>query len=790
MLIRTFLTLMLTTALVACGGGGSGTPSSDASATPARVEITTQAVLLTETGQTKALSARVLDSTGREITASVSWESTQPGQISVNSAGQVTALGDGGGGQITARVGELKSAPLMVFHSQVPAGTLLLTDAQIVGEPEETTPDATPSINNTYRVRLSGVAAPAVGQLVMNTEAKIVVGRVRAVSTDANGVHTVTLGLVPLREALPTLRIDETIDLSQAEVIIPDAVSAQFVVVRNGSSFSFSPKQLGAALPLARAQAAVAPRVQAQGATGTRSSGPLGVCKAAIDGASGAGSLPISILPSKPFRVDLTPSLETRFTPENGLERLVVHTVPTISAGLEVKALIAFEGKVTCELELFVFKLPVSGPLALFVGGLVPVGIGAELGGKLTFADMGIGASVSAKNTIDIGVVCEPGSACTSLAQAGPIETSFTPTLNGPGLSDFRFEPSLTVYGYAKASFGSLVFNSLRFDALALKMGPALKGNFAPRSLQMADATYKSDYQLAAIIKAGADTQFEGFLNLLGAAGVAETALLDTSIALATSPAGSVSADVASFHTGDTVNFTVRLDPASRNFLGINNVNEVLLVRNDFSKAIVARASVAANQSEVSLAFTAPDAGTASEFYAFVVTGLLATDSLALELGQVSSSRYSLVGAYSKEECVNDTRTGLVWEGKTATGVRAGSNLYTNYHSSFSGTQADMDAATNTHGYVKTVNALGTCGFNDWRLPTVDELETLLDTGAPSSPKIDVNWFPNTLSFAYWATSSGAETAIAPYIDFRLGTIRFTSTRFSPGHVRLVRASR
>jgi hypothetical protein len=309
----------------ACGGGGSAS-SAEAAAAPARVEITTKAVLLTETGQTKTLSARVLDSTGKEITATVDWESTQPGQISVNSAGQVTALGDGGSGQITARVGALKSAPLMVFHSKVPTGTLLLTDTQIVGEPVETSPNATPSMRNTYSVRLSGAAAPMVGQLVINTEAKIVVGRVQAVNTDASGVHTVTLGLVSMREALPTLNIDETISLSNSEVIIPDAVSAQFDVTRNGSSFTFTPKQLGKAQPLARAQAAV-PKAHALGATGTSASGPLGECKTAVDGASGAGSLPISVLPTNPFTVDINPSLQTKFTRANGLERLVVHSL-------------------------------------------------------------------------------------------------------------------------------------------------------------------------------------------------------------------------------------------------------------------------------------------------------------------------------------------------------------------------------------------------------------------------------------------------------------------------------
>ncbi|MCX8519911.1 MAG: hypothetical protein ORN28_00055, partial [Rhodoferax sp.] len=95
-------------------------------------------------------------------------------------------------------------------------------------------------------------------------------------------------------------------------------------------------------------------------------------------------------------------------------------------------------------------------------------------------------------------------------------------------------------------------------------------------------------------------------------------------------------------------------------------------------------------------------------------------------------TRYSLVanasgGTYDKTECVKDNKTGLVWEGKpAAVGTRAASNTYTNFDSTGttqkSGTtltQTDLDATTNSVGYVKTVNASpGLCGSMDWRLPT------------------------------------------------------------------------
>lgn len=107
---------------------------------------------------------------------------------------------------------------------------------------------------------------------------------------------------------------------------------------------------------------------------------------------------------------------------------------------------------------------------------------------------------------------------------------------------------------------------------------------------------------------------------------------------------------------------------------------------------------------------------------------------------------FSAVGSYANTECVKDNLTGLVWEGKTTTGDRASSNSYTNYGDSRS---ADASA------YVTTVNAAKLCGYSNWRLPTRDELQALLDYSVASpEPTVDAAWLPNTGASAYWTSSS------------------------------------
>ena len=116
--------------------------------------------------------------------------------------------------------------------------------------------------------------------------------------------------------------------------------------------------------------------------------------------------------------------------------------------------------------------------------------------------------------------------------------------------------------------------------------------------------------------------------------------------------------------------------------------------------------------------------------------------------------------------CVKDKRTGLTWEVKAADGgLRDMNKIYTNYDNVAQAqkkdgstyvnpTAAEIAAVTNTVGFVAAVNATSMCGYLDWRLPTIDELQGIADYGAgyPNLP-IDTNWFPNTLHKAFWSSS-------------------------------------
>jgi hypothetical protein len=97
--------------------------------------------------------------------------------------------------------------------------------------------------------------------------------------------------------------------------------------------------------------------------------------------------------------------------------------------------------------------------------------------------------------------------------------------------------------------------------------------------------------------------------------------------------------------------------------------------------------------------------------------------------------------------CLQDGVTGLVWENATTSGLTW--------------------AAAALH--VTTVNGAGLCGANDWRLPTPEELLSIVNHGA-TSPSIDAIAFPGTISGNYWTSMADQATPANVWVvDFALG---------------------
>jgi len=119
-----------------------------------------------------------------------------------------------------------------------------------------------------------------------------------------------------------------------------------------------------------------------------------------------------------------------------------------------------------------------------------------------------------------------------------------------------------------------------------------------------------------------------------------------------------------------------------------------------------------------------------------------------------------------------DNVTGLIWEVKTDDGsIHDKDNTYTWY---------------DTEDFINTLNADNFGGYSDWRMPTVEELSSLVNSGMYNDA-IDSMWFPYTMSSNWSSTTSASNTDLAWLVYFRLGHV-YGDNKSSSYYVRAVRA--
>ncbi|PIE55688.1 MAG: hypothetical protein CSA34_07885 [Desulfobulbus propionicus] len=145
---------------------------------------------------------------------------------------------------------------------------------------------------------------------------------------------------------------------------------------------------------------------------------------------------------------------------------------------------------------------------------------------------------------------------------------------------------------------------------------------------------------------------------------------------------------------------------------------------------------------------------------------------------------------------VRDNVTGLIWEVKEN---GDGTAEYSNPHDADNTyTWCDTNPDTNggdqgtcgdhdTEEFINALNSANFGGYNDWRLPTIKELATLVDY-AKYNPAIDTAFFPDTHSATYWsATTLALDTSFAWNVHFDYGYDGSLNKSYS-NHVRAVRA--
>ncbi|MDO9111584.1 MAG: DUF1566 domain-containing protein [Desulfatirhabdiaceae bacterium] len=169
------------------------------------------------------------------------------------------------------------------------------------------------------------------------------------------------------------------------------------------------------------------------------------------------------------------------------------------------------------------------------------------------------------------------------------------------------------------------------------------------------------------------------------------------------------------------------------------------------------------------VAWTAPD----NAFYCQADTDIIAPSYTKLDV-----SGNALSDSAASWSMVKDNVTGLIWEVKTnKNGVKNYSdphdadNTYSWYDrnpGSSGGYAGTPEKGKDTEAFINALNAAQFGGYSDWRLPTLQELNSIVnyDISSPG-PTINATYFPNTQSSFYWTSTP------SPGYDYRAWVVGF-----------------
>lgn len=165
---------------------------------------------------------------------------------------------------------------------------------------------------------------------------------------------------------------------------------------------------------------------------------------------------------------------------------------------------------------------------------------------------------------------------------------------------------------------------------------------------------------------------------------------------------------------------------------------------------------------------------------------------------KISNSGQALAENEAQWECVHDKSNNLTWEVKKNDGsIRDKDHSYSWLVKSSgqdrgvsNGGRCKGGVNCDTSSYTRAMNEQKLCGYSDWRLPTREELETLVEYNkAPNGVTIDSRFFPEAVPSWYWTASENPHSSdYAWYVLFQNG-VALNDLKERPKHIRLVRGN-
>ena len=755
----TSLWLILFTLMLLLGGcaqeaNDAGSGSEEKDTTIATIKITPGGLMFTNMNESQNLTATAYNAAGEALDVTdFTWETSKPDSVSVDASGTATAQTSLGSATITAHAAGVTSTPLLISIAQPVPGAALINDSQVVGDirPHDTSEPL--SLGSLYDVTLTGITPPGTGDILISTGEAPVAGRVVEVREE-NGQTIVTLEFVGLDELFTAFTINETLPMPAGDIEINPELEATYDITRNpDGSLTFTPRQ----------ELSV---IGAVTGTSVRSMGPF-------ECGTDLSIFPLGLSAAPTFT--LTRVFDYQIVWEDSYKKLAVTGTLTVERTDSWALTSSLTGKVTCEIEIASIPLPIPGGVAtLFFSGRVPVGLGIEASGQISLTGLGFEMKAKTGGEVEAGLEAPNGDDWQILSDYtqtdNSFETKWTP-LPDSIADTLRLTPALSGYAFANLNFGLRLPRSPRWQVVASKLGLNMTGNLALVDGQIEDLTYASDYKLSLDASIGPGSGITNFLNRLrmnlSGAGITLT------VPLSTSPkATEITADVDQFSYNDPINFTVKLDPAFVDFLGIYNITRVKIYRRttDLFGDIVADyiASItptAPGQTEFNRLWFADEEGWISDgnYYVFIETKFLPFPYFeTLELGQVKAPSNKIVFLRAQDIYVMNA---------DGTGQTRLSNHTTGWDNNF----ALSPDGTKIAFRGTRLNAGGVVYVTDLYVMNVDGTGQTNLTNSATSQETHPAWSPDSTKIAFGCQIDGIYWEICVINADGTGLTRFTN---------------
>ncbi len=638
------LLLFVALILSACGGTPPGPRL-------VSVEIDSGGFILSGAGDSRDLTAVAIDNTGARIEdAVIEWQSSNASAIEVDQDGHVTAVAANGSAQITAKVGNLSSSPILVTVGGLAPDAVLLPDEAFTSDPEPIDPNEELDVGTLFTVDVQSTSNLQIGDIVVSSGLTPVVGRVTNISGD-----TLTLEVVPIDEVFPDLDLpDQTFSLASSSPRLSSEAAEYFNTTRAADGTIRLVLKEEVALTSLAGSGELSPQQ-----AGAFEFGPFRC--ATVQGSYSSATLNRWTVE---YREDL--ALETMWSDTE--KKLIAHLQPTIDLDVRVRFHDPMNGLLGCTATLFESKTPFAGALGFYLGAAIPVGVGFDAGGNLKVANHGFEIFGTVSPKISAGFTCQDET-CQVVAEFedGGTGTVRPVTPDLPDGIDSKHE--IAVFAFVGIEPGILkeengVFSRRHTSRLLTgQAGRKVHANFANRSTQALagnDSLMRAHYQanFEAALRPG-DGGIQS-LNLLGLASFDLTTLPVFEV-IGESPNSEVSLGaIVGVNKGNPIPLSIITTQETLKFIGDENIVRYLVYVLTDDEELIEIANILPPLGQTKTDFTwipTHDSDDLRSFHVFVTTAFVPNQQMMGRRAGIEQDRLELVGTFELSRTTESSTT-------------------------------------------------------------------------------------------------------------------------------------